>query len=1290
MDSTENMYISDLDNKNSYWIGYYNFIHNNDDESQYRWTNLYKQSFEDVGYRNWNDSIFNKHNNDLSYDCVYYDSISSTWYDDNCQNDDEHYIICDNPFDYQFDTNGYYSNRYVFAPSINTQENSQDQFWYEGRISCLLFYNTYLATIENFDDNEEAMSLTPNSFFFGYLNDNDVPYHFGWDNKQIGAYSDWAEGEPNGRPNNLQNGDAFVAYFSETGEWYDENVYNQERLGLCDSAHADNEYFVDSNASYIVIHTCSNWNDMLDLELSDTMHIVIKDKNGYSTDYITINADSGLAPPGYWKTFSIENNTQLLNLMMINDGDSFWDGYSIYSISIGMSSSNILYCIDGFMAVINGESYVLNDQLSNGAILSDNCEENNFYYNYDSQLLLNCHEGLYTMYTSYNSDITKNMYQVSLTTCNVNDGGINDMLLSDGSLSLSIIGKNSAANTLVTSDSTTLNHVAMTGNIDWSNVGTLLASDMEIFADGRNTLCTVDRSGILLGIKIVVSRNDPNYGKPVSFWAFDEWNFSIDNCRISKNCSDSSQTTTMFSNDESNERIVVYSVWGNTRGGGSFNLFTDSWTGLVDDTDYTLSIGDTISMYFGNSTRSMNDIGSSSNSSIMVHVYGIFEEEIDNYDLPYYFVDNNNLTWLEADENCMSTYGTHLASIHSLDEMMAAVLVSKSTASWIGLTDGYNEAGTDGSAFEWNDYSGLNYQYWDEENGEPSDYNIYGEQEDCVVIGNKYWHSVVCSNKYYSLCSKSKWSPNTKKTFNIPISSEGFGINDIIMVSISNSDTNDAICIDSISVNDENVPFIENKWIGDSNSGECSDSGKECVALGFEFLKLAVCSVEVVGIQLLLDEIEVYESSSSINGLTCNNYNRLESTTCQVSQEFSFDTYTDVEFSVEQTYSTSISTSKTESTSIAHESLSTFDKMFVTSQTTTAGLAGDPLLISILADEPGGGDIAVIDRIQAALSSAESFSLTTANDKMAIDTSVTNTIGCNGNIDVTPSTSISYDFTFSKIEAIIPVYIDLKLTMCDDYYSQDGKIQYLSNIVGEIGIDTTNYCDVTFNEATILSNKMLCYQELELSFLSQDKVRYVPVCNSTHPEYYDGCQCSGLNEYGDATMCMCVDKYGEPLSDGKGILHENDDWRDTCRELSCDGSIYQSSSGTGGTGTGTGITISSSDNDSSSDLIIIVLVNIASIACCCCICVVVLGIVFFKYVNKNNNKSKEQENLDKFLKYLQAQNANENGNENENNYKENDVNQETQIILSGDNENINDIGKTADVLTPAISSSNII
>ena len=51
----------------------------------------------------------------------------------------------------------------------------------------------------------------------------------------------------------------------------------------------------------------------------------------------------------------------------------------IFAICIAISQSDIVYCIDGFLAALNGESYVLNAQFKFGTILSQK-GESYFYY----------------------------------------------------------------------------------------------------------------------------------------------------------------------------------------------------------------------------------------------------------------------------------------------------------------------------------------------------------------------------------------------------------------------------------------------------------------------------------------------------------------------------------------------------------------------------------------------------------------------------------------------------------------------------------------------------------------------------------------------------------------------------------------------------------------------------------------------------------------------------------------------------------------------------------------------
>ena len=103
----------------------------------------------------------------------------------------------------------------------------------------------------------------------------------------------------------------------------------------------------------------------------------------------------------------------------------------------------------------------------------------------------------------------------------------------------------------------------------------------------------------------------------------------------------------------------------------------------------------------------------------------------------------------------------------------------------------------------------------------------------------------------------------------------------------------------------------------------------------------------------------------------------------------------------------------------------------------------------------------------------------------------------------------------------MPTTTTLKLTMCSDYLGNDNNensVIYIDGIKGEIATQFTSRCVVTFDSPRILSNTMTCDEELQLSFLAEST--FVPVCNDDDPTLYDGCQCSGLNQFGAATLSV--------------------------------------------------------------------------------------------------------------------------------------------------------------------------
>ena len=91
---------------------------------------------------------------------------------------------------------------------------------------------------------------------------------------------------------------------------------------------------------------------------------------------------------------------------------------------------------------------------------------------------------------------------------------------------------------------------------------------------------------------------------------------------------------------------------------------------------------------------------------------GITETIVGNYVGIYN--DMKAYTAEEADNYCLSNYGTHLASIHSIEDESAVIstIITDSSGAWIGLNDIENESGLDRSLDAgWEYTDGTQYDY---------------------------------------------------------------------------------------------------------------------------------------------------------------------------------------------------------------------------------------------------------------------------------------------------------------------------------------------------------------------------------------------------------------------------------------------------------------------------------------------------------------------------------------------------------------------------------------------------
>eukprot|EP01084_Bolivina_argentea_P146443 256401_1 len=113
----------------------------------------------------------------------------------------------------------------------------------------------------------------------------------------------------------------------------------------------------------------------------------------------------------------------------------------------------------------------------------------------------------------------------------------------------------------------------------------------------------------------------------------------------------------------------------------------------------------------------------------------------------FIYVNDKQVTYLDAQSYCQSTYRTDLATITNEAEhieISKLIDTGNNDYAWIGLND-LTEEGT----FIWFSKYKLTFTKW--ANGQPDNYQGY---ENCACIGNNYWYDSVCNNFISFVCDK--------------------------------------------------------------------------------------------------------------------------------------------------------------------------------------------------------------------------------------------------------------------------------------------------------------------------------------------------------------------------------------------------------------------------------------------------------------------------------------------------------------------------------------------------------
>ena len=123
-------------------------------------------------------------------------------------------------------------------------------------------------------------------------------------------------------------------------------------------------------------------------------------------------------------------------------------------------------------------------------------------------------------------------------------------------------------------------------------------------------------------------------------------------------------------------------------------------------------------------------------------------------------------------------------------------------------------------------------------------------------------------------------------------------ISEVTIATIGSLSSEDPLCIDSMSIDDEQSRHISNNWVG-------GDSGHHILAAVFKY---PVCKTEVIGVRIDYDSstVSMLTGDSTISGLECTNNNRMLSTTCSISQSYELSKTDSFSFSEDYTQSSGL------------------------------------------------------------------------------------------------------------------------------------------------------------------------------------------------------------------------------------------------------------------------------------------------------------------------------------------------------------------------------------------------
>eukprot|EP01083_Nonionella_stella_P148780 471568_1 len=385
----------------------------------------------------------------------------------------------------------------------------------------------------------------------------------------------------------------------------------------------------------------------------------------------------------------------------------------------------------------------------------------------------------------------------------------------------------------------------------------------------------------------------------------------------------------------------------------------------------------------------------------------------------------------------------------------------------------------------------------------------------------------------YSLASSEHWTKGQSRDFTFQISG---GVKELSIVSITNNDDTDALCVDSVLINGLDA-FLTHYWVGRTTVHKGNIPTIPAV------LSWPICDIEY---WVSLDtESKIPMDPDTVATSVCVNRNRLVSVDCEISQ--TFETYEEVswehQLGVEKSLDITVEKGKEFSKSKEHGwsvGLSVQKEWGAADNKVTVGATAG------YSHSIGSG---------RTWSTSRSTSIGQTSIDMTTDGKVNGqTIGvsCSASVSVPPSQQIVYMMLIEKSETQIDTKTDMKMTKCsawlygEDHYDPNDYI-YIYGIKGKLYAKDATNCRVEFSQATqVNADAITCGKERVLA--ARQWGTYVPQCDKTDPTKYMKCQCA----FGDSLTCACVDESSGNLleTDTSSVVIETDEykWTHWCNE----------------------------------------------------------------------------------------------------------------------------------------------